>query len=403
MHYDNVFYFANYISQEVSLHRTSRKIFYAGNKRVEMVLELLKPLSSTITVLSPTFTSGKSNVVYDRTRTERSSDGKVTFIYPLALCGNILSFFVFIVYVIKLGLRTDRQQKNLIVVYNSFFYTIVPGLVMAKILRTKILLEYEDVLYSARDMHIAVRLFSFLFEKALMNWSVDAFINVNSYMPNVDYKRKPVFVLQGFFRDVQSTRKAFPGGTEFKQEKLRLLYAGTVHRNRGIFQFLSMLARTRATDKVQVIIVGPTKYDMASELQQYPFALYLGIVSEERLAELIQQADLCLVTQPIDKFALGSFPSKLFEYVMTGKPILSTPLPDAFRLKETGYPIFFYSTCDDIEYIFESFTSKSSAHLAVSLDVDLSRFTLEHNRLLFVRFLETLDNSSAPSTVCATM
>lgn len=390
MRFDNILYIANYISSDVSSFRTNGKMFYAGNKKVDMVLELLKPLASKITVLSPTFTSGKSRVVYDRTRVETSSDGKVTFVYPLAVLGNILSFFLFIIYIVRLGLGTERSTRNLIVVYNSFFYTIIPGLILARLLRTRIVFEYEDVLYSAQDMHFVVRLFSLFFEKLVMNRTVDAFINVNSYMPNVDRSRRPVFVLQGLLLVKDHERTICMNRIDVGKRKLRLFYAGTVHRNRGIIQFLEMLRTIKDVDKLELTLVGPTKYNMSSELHTYSFAKYLGIVTDSELFRLTQLADICLVTQPIDRFALGSFPSKIFDYVLAGRPILSTPHPDAFRLRDTGYPIFFYSTTDDVESVFEDLLSRSSSEKGLTWTADITKFTLAYNEKLFIRFLDAL-------------
>jgi glycosyltransferase involved in cell wall biosynthesis len=74
--------------------------------------------------------------------------------------------------------------------------------------------------------------------------------------------------------------------------------------------------------------VGPTDGREKAWKQRYPQAVFLGPRDHVRLGRYVNGFDVCLVPYRIDAHTRGVFPTKFFEYVATGLPIVSTDLPD---------------------------------------------------------------------------
>jgi glycosyltransferase involved in cell wall biosynthesis len=89
------------------------------------------------------------------------------------------------------------------------------------------------------------------------------------------------------------------------------------------------LARPDAT----VAVVGPVRVGIR-QYRHIPNLLFLGEQRYQELPELLRGFDVCLNPYKTDDVARGASPLKLYEYLATGKPIVSTPMPEAERFAE---------------------------------------------------------------------
>jgi len=79
--------------------------------------------------------------------------------------------------------------------------------------------------------------------------------------------------------------------------------------------------------------VGPTFGRERQMRKHCPSAVFLGPRDHLRLGRYVNGFDICLIPYRRNALTEGVFPSKFFEYVATGLPIVSTDLPD---LREYG-------------------------------------------------------------------
>src|SRR5918995_6504108 len=63
-----------------------------------------------------------------------------------------------------------------------------------------------------------------------------------------------------------------------------------------------------------------------------PGVEYLGRVPHKVLPEHLREADALIIPYKITPFTKGTFPAKTYEALATGKPVVTTPLPDLKRL-----------------------------------------------------------------------
>jgi glycosyltransferase involved in cell wall biosynthesis len=83
----------------------------------------------------------------------------------------------------------------------------------------------------------------------------------------------------------------------------------------------------------QVVVIGPVKASEAARANQNKNVRWLGFVERSNLPGYIQAMDVCIIPFRIYERTATMSPLKMWEYLATGKPIVSTDMPalDACR------------------------------------------------------------------------
>jgi glycosyltransferase involved in cell wall biosynthesis len=104
-----------------------------------------------------------------------------------------------------------------------------------------------------------------------------------------------------------------------------LLYYGHIHRQHLDVDIICRIAETRPEWKI--ILAGPVKTPV-----KFPRNVDLaGQQEHERLRALIERADVLLLPYVINQYTQAVFPAKSYEYLATGRPVVSAPLPELQR------------------------------------------------------------------------
>jgi glycosyltransferase involved in cell wall biosynthesis len=105
-------------------------------------------------------------------------------------------------------------------------------------------------------------------------------------------------------------------------DPLTLLYYGHLHAQHLDFTAIDTLARARPAWRV--ILVGPVKTPHA-----FPSNVVLpGQQPHEQLRDFVRSADLLLLPYAVNEYTRAVLPAKIYECLATGRPIVSSPLPD---------------------------------------------------------------------------
>ena len=110
----------------------------------------------------------------------------------------------------------------------------------------------------------------------------------------------------------------------------RVGYFGNIDQ-RTDFHFIQKLAL--ALPYVSFVFTGPTQANV-SDLKMHPNIFFTGAIPYEELPSVVQGWDACLLPYHLNALTRNINPLKLKEYLATGKPVISTPLPDACELSE---------------------------------------------------------------------
>ncbi len=108
---------------------------------------------------------------------------------------------------------------------------------------------------------------------------------------------------------------------------------GVLTPQRLDIELLTFLARERPG--WSIVLVGPVWQGLDTEsLQRYPNIHLLGNKAPAELGVYLSAFDVCMLPYLINEFTRNIFPLKLFEYLASGKPFVSTPVPACMEFPE---------------------------------------------------------------------
>lgn len=81
------------------------------------------------------------------------------------------------------------------------------------------------------------------------------------------------------------------------------------------------------------VVIGPVDREL-TEFRDLPNILFLGPVPYAELPGHVAYLDVCILPYVMDESTRNINPLKLKEYLATGKPVITSPLPEAVRLAE---------------------------------------------------------------------
>lgn len=122
---------------------------------------------------------------------------------------------------------------------------------------------------------------------------------------------------------------------EMKNIKRPILgYVGGLHRHLD-WNLIETLAR--GSPDWSLVFVGPIQTDI-SQVQRLPNVLALGEKDHADLPRYINCFDVCLIPYALTEYTQSVFPTKLNEYLIMGKPVVSSNLREvqAFNEKNDG-------------------------------------------------------------------
>ena len=154
--------------------------------------------------------------------------------------------------------------------------------------------------------------------------------------------KKPYLVFPGILDSslVQMINKE--KASKLTRKPFVILYAGGLNQAYGVDRLIDAVENMTDSQAVQLKLFG--RGDQEQKIQRLAASdsrfYYGGFVGNEQLIPELLQADLLVNPRPThESFAIMSFPSKLIEYLATGRPVLTTriaSIPDAY------HPYFFY-------------------------------------------------------------
>lgn len=114
-----------------------------------------------------------------------------------------------------------------------------------------------------------------------------------------------------------------------KNRIITIVYAGGLYKDSGVDLLAESFCRANWNDK-RLIIAGSgiLENTIRAYSKKNARISFLGFLDANKLIELYAQADILINPRRISSsIALLSFPSKIVEYLCTGKPVISTNMP----------------------------------------------------------------------------
>ena len=156
-------------------------------------------------------------------------------------------------------------------------------------------------------------------------------------------RKKPYVVLNGYvdpsILSCNDDNSAIVSNFE-SDKKVKLFYAGTISKDMGIDCLVNAFLSLNRDD-ARLYICG--NGDLVEDIKKMDSdkIVYLGVLQRETVLSLERKSDLLLNPRLIDaEFSKKSFPSKTFEYLISGVPVLSSHLK-CFTNEYDDYMVYF--------------------------------------------------------------
>lgn len=207
--------------------------------------------------------------------------------------------------------------------------------------------------------------------------SVDKYLLYTKYMAEyLGLPKEKWMVFEGLFDANRAVDKL-----QDKADETICIYAGNLDARYGIKTLVDAFGKIKSTAKLHIYGAGFDKEYIAKLSEETTNVIYKGMVTAEEMFGLMKKATLLINPRPASLgLAKYSCPSKTFEYMASGTPVLMTRLPG---LPEEYEPYVYFPATEDVE------------GFALAIDAILSkeRDEIEAFGLRAARFIKTEKNS----------
>lgn len=239
---------------------------------------------------------------------------------------------IFIMVFINLLLWIIQNRKNeRVILFDGAYVTLLPAISLLSFLfripKIAIICDVYGYMANVIDARGKRNFIHHIISKTIYGFMInmDAYIFLTKEMSNlINKKNKPFIVMEGIV-DVN-----------FKLEKRKnnnskkiIMYAGALRREYGVANLVEGFLKWDDEDS-QLWLFGTGNYvdELNEIIKKDKRVKYFGILDNITITKYEQKATLLINPRPVDgEFVRYSFPSKNLEYMLSGTPLLTTPLP----------------------------------------------------------------------------
>lgn len=327
----NILYIAPYTSSSFrAIYGDINAPSLGGMRKIELIVMSLTQAGHSVVVLSSAMLSISRLSLRSETCEviDLECGGSFKVIYPPALMlrpfGGLVNCLLAASFVRK---NVAQYSPDAAIVYNTYLFE---SLATQELLRSKqipICLEIEDLPLARRRglLNLKPLLDQFCWNGMLEKAS--SFLAVNKYILDKLPYGKQKTLLPGIIHPKlveQSSLRSRP----FTNQQNIFGYFGALTPEKGVGVLLDLVPQLPTNWKLVVTGTGPLSADFEQLSQKYPDRFhFLGSVSVSRLYEAMCLCDCVVIPQEqITGSGMGVFPFKVFEYLISGAHIISTPL-----------------------------------------------------------------------------
>lgn len=198
---------------------------------------------------------------------------------------------------------------------------------------------------------------------SVLMFNYDGYILLTEQMNQVvNIRNKPYLIMEGL---VDVNMAASDNRLENKSHEKIVIYAGGIYEKYGVKKLIDAFMRLQGGDlRLHIYGAGEMEKDMPGYMKQDSRIVYFGMVLNKEVVQKQLQATLLVNPRSsAEELAKYSFPSKNMEYMASGTPILTTPLPGMPKEYEPFVYIFDDETVDGFEHTLKLLLSKPKDQL----------------------------------------
>lgn len=232
----------------------------------------------------------------------------------------------------------DSSEETIIFTYNMYPQIGIPAVMLKKLYGCKLVSHLADLpidnKYSRKGLSkVAVNIQNNITKSCIKK--CDKTIVLNKHAWECFAAQSDYIVIDGGIESKEYDLK----NSCYKPERKNILYCGSLDEYSGVTALVE--AMQYVEDKsVELDIYGDGTLKEYVESRTNSRIHYLGKISNTEMIEMQKKAWVLINPRPIDdKIAQVTFPSKIFEYLMSGVPVITTRL-NGFSKDYEGLMIF---------------------------------------------------------------
>lgn len=236
---------------------------------------------------------------------------------------------------ICLGLLSRKRRASLICVYSVHLPNLLSAYLYSRLKKIPFFVYIPDLpnfMAASEESILRVllrKLNSYICEHLVSASS--GIIVVTKYMPTdvAAWSQLPFLVLEGIAETPDITEheaKQHKGGsTQVLPNTNIVFYAGGVTKKYGICELVDGFIQANIDAELWICGSGDLEGYLTVKAASDSRIKYFGFVSPDEVARLQNMATCLVITRnPAEAYTRYSFPSKLIEYMASGKPVLTT-------------------------------------------------------------------------------
>jgi glycosyltransferase involved in cell wall biosynthesis len=242
---------------------------------------------------------------------------------------NIIVFIYSFFKIVLWSLINGREDK--LIICDALNLSITTAALCAcKLTRTKtigIVTDVPNLMITEVHLRNSVKHKIYITLVAKIIEFYDGYILLTEQMNNVvNLHHKPNIILEGL---VDANMVTASNLLENKSTERILIYAGLIYERYGVKKLIEAFLKLESDDlRLHIYGAGEMEKDMPHYMRLDNRIVYQGVVPNDIVVK--RQLEATLLINPrssTEEFARYSFPSKNMEYMVSGTPIVTAPLP----------------------------------------------------------------------------
>lgn len=329
-----MYYIVNIYSDFI---RQKRKITNLNESAYNKVISNTKLISEkkNIKIISLGFGKQKNGNFFYREINEKNENIVINYLINLNI---YIIKYIFASLSLSIKLLKDRKNIDDVIFYNpSLIY--LPTIIMCKIFKIRIILDFEDGLSSK----LLIAKYFYNFKVLLLSFFIDKFILINDNLKKYVFFNKEYLVYYGNF-DIQTVIL-----NNYKNDKINVLFSGNLSNYTGAKFFTKFLIKLKREEPK---LFNSFNFYITGDGIDKEFIIYKlkKIAKNVHLKFSLNKLDYINLLRKIDvglnlrnsKFVTESetFPNKIFEYTNYNIPTISTESRNIKKLFKNNEIIF---------------------------------------------------------------
>lgn len=211
----------------------------------------------------------------------------------------------------------SKNDYNFIIASYKPSWSIILGIILSKIYRSKLILEYRDLasLFGRKKRIFFVHYMDIFLDKIMLSFA-DHLVVVSPTQKKMlsSITNKDITVI---YNGIDGTIN-----NDFKKilvnKKVNVFYGGVLSSSRMLDKIIIYLERNFVDFKLRV----GSKNNPSLFGGNHPKVKYLGFLNKDNLESEINNADLLIILEGNNLQSIENIPAKTFEYLKYSKPIL---------------------------------------------------------------------------------